>query len=162
MNNLLRKVMERTANLRSTSERRMEEVKIGVLPKTGLGINVLASDAVHRVIAARAFGVRVTLPLKDLLLLPGKSLPQACSNRLAENISNEQAIASAGPVLVRKVSSESLTHQLVFGEASVSICLALGLECVDVEVLDLSEDDIAAIESVRPVQFEATMRLRLG
>ena len=62
MNNLLRKVMERTANLRSTSERRMEEVKIGVLPKTGLGINVLASDAVHRVIAARAFGVRVTLP----------------------------------------------------------------------------------------------------
>lgn len=94
MNNLLRKVMERTANLRSTSERRMEEVKIGVLPKTGLGINVLASDAVHRVIAARAFGVRVTLPLKDLLLLPGKSLPQACSNRLAENISNEQAIAS--------------------------------------------------------------------
>jgi len=148
MTNIRQQMLEKTATLRSTAERTPEASRRVSRTETAPGMAGALALAQLRVKELEAAGASSQLPMGDIVpnpWQPRRVFNEVKMSELAESIRD---VGLMQPIVVRRVES---AYQIVAGERRWRAHKMLGLEAINVVVIECSDQDMAVLALVENI-----------
>jgi ParB family chromosome partitioning protein len=158
--NIRAKMLEKTGNLRSTSDIQADEVRRpATAPKTGPGMAAALAAANMRVQELEAGGAQSELDLTEIVANPWQPRKVFDPARLSELAESIREVGLVEPVIVRRAEKG---YQLIAGERRLRAHQMIDKPTIRAIVVECSDQDMAVLALVENVNREDLADYEIG